>query len=159
MYFKEWAVNGILFVNDFVTPEGLLSFPKICEIVRNSPNRILEYNAVYSSVSAFLRRLDDTVAKLEQPMLYSKRTATDLRQHLVNRKALELCAKGFWNRKISVDLDKFWSIAFRATKETRLRVLHWKIRHNIYPTNILLCKMKEKENNKCTYCDKLCRLY
>ena len=97
LHFKEWAVNGILFVNDFVTPEGLLSFKKICEIVGNSPNRILEYNAVYSSVSAFLRRVDDTVAKLEQPMFYSKniRTARDLRQHLVNRKALEPCAKGF----------------------------------------------------------------
>ena len=163
LYFKEWAVKGILFVNDFVTPEGLLSFQKKkkSEILGNSPNRILDYNAVYSSVSAFLRRVDDTVAKLEQPMFYSKkiRTARDLRQHLVDRKALELCAKGFWNMKISVDLDNFWSIAFRATKETRLRVLHWKIRHNIYPINILLCKMKVKENNKCTYCDELCRLY
>ena len=52
LYFKEWAVNGILFVTDFVTPEGLLSFQEICEIVGNSSNRILEYNAVYSSVSA-----------------------------------------------------------------------------------------------------------
>ena len=51
-YFKEWAVNGILFVNNFVTPERLLSFQEICEIVDNSSNRILEYNAVYSSVSA-----------------------------------------------------------------------------------------------------------
>ena len=72
LYFKEWAINGILFVNDFVTPDGLLSFQKICEIVGNSPNRILEYNAVYSSISAFLCRLDDTVAKLEQPMFHSK---------------------------------------------------------------------------------------
>ena len=24
--------------------------------------------------------------------------------------------------------------------------------HNIYPTNILLSKMKVKENNKCSYC-------
>ena len=52
LYFKEWAVNGILFANDFVTPERLLSFQEICEIVENSSNRILEYNAVYSSVSA-----------------------------------------------------------------------------------------------------------
>ena len=95
-------------------------------------------------------------------MFYSKniRTARDLRQHLVNRKAPEPCAKGFWNRKFPVDLDKnFWSISFRATKETRHRVLHWKILHNIYPTNILLCKMKVKENNKCTYCNEFCRLY
>ena len=26
--FKEWDVNGILLVKDFVTPEGLLSFKK-----------------------------------------------------------------------------------------------------------------------------------
>ena len=84
-------------------------------------------------------------------MFYSKkiRTARDLRQHiLVNRKSPEPCAKGFWDSKFSVDLDKnHWSIAFRATKEKRLRVLHFKILHNLYPTNILLCKMKVKENN------------
>ena len=81
---------------------------------------------MYSSVSVFLRRVDNTVAKLDQPMFYSKkiRTARDLRQHLVNRKALEPCAKSFWNRNLLVDLDKnFWSVAFRATKETRLCVL------------------------------------
>ena len=91
-------------------------------------------------------------------MFYSKkiRTARDLRQHLVNRKAPEPCAKGFWNRKYSVVLDKnFWSIAFRTTKETRLRVLHWQILHNIYSTKILLCKMKVKENNKCTFWNEL----
>ena len=33
--------------------------------------------------------------------------------------------------------------------------MYWKILHNIYPTNILLCKMKVKENNKCTYCNEL----
>ena len=120
LYFKEWAVNGMWFVNDFVT-----SFQEICEIVGNSSNRILEYNAVYSSVSAFLRGIDDTIATLEQPMFYSRkiRTARDLRQHLVNRKALEPCAKSFWNRNLLVGLDKnFWSVAFRATKETRLCV-------------------------------------
>ena len=102
LYFKQWAVNGILFVNDFVTPEGLLSFQEICETEGNSPNRISECNAMRSSVSSCLCRADDTVAILKQPMSYSNskkiRTAGDLRQHLVNRKALEQCAKGFWNR-------------------------------------------------------------
>ena len=80
LYFKEWAVNGILFVNDFVTPEGLLSFQEICETEGNSPNRISECNAMHSSVSACLCRADDTVAILKQPMSYSKkiRTAGDL---------------------------------------------------------------------------------
>ena len=40
-------------------------------------------------------------------MFYSKkiRTARDLR-HLFSRKAPEPCAKGFWNRKFSVDLEE-----------------------------------------------------
>ena len=32
LYFKEWAVNGISFVNDFETPEGLLSFKKYVKL-------------------------------------------------------------------------------------------------------------------------------
>ena len=122
LYFKEWAVNGILSVNNFVLPEGLLSSQETCKIAGKSPNRILEYNAVYSSVSAFLRRADDTVAILEQPMFYSRkiRTARDLRQHLVTRKAPEPCATGFWNRTYSVELEKnFWFVAFRAVKEKK----------------------------------------
>ena len=31
-------------------------------------------------------------------------------------------------------------------------MLQWKILHNIYPTNILLSKIKVKENNKCSCC-------
>ena len=34
----------------------------------------------------------------------------------------------------------------------RLGVVQWKIVHNIYPSNILLSKMKVKENDKCSYC-------
>ena len=45
-----------------------------------------------------------------------------------------------------------WSRVVDITNETRLRVLHWKILHNIYPTNILLNKMQVTENNKCSYC-------
>ena len=40
-----------------------------------------------------------------------------------------------------------------VTKETRLRVLQWKILHNIYPTNILLYKMKVRDDRMCSYCN------
>ena len=39
-----------------------------------------------------------------------------------------------------------------ACEESRLRLLHFKILHNIYLTNILLCKMKIKASDKCKYC-------
>ena len=45
-----------------------------------------------------------------------------------------------------------WLLSYKCTQETRLRVLQWKILHNIYPTYMLLSKMKVKENSKCSYC-------
>ena len=45
-----------------------------------------------------------------------------------------------------------WLKPLRATRETRLRELQWKLLHNIYPTNIILAKMKIEANDKCSYC-------
>ena len=45
-----------------------------------------------------------------------------------------------------------WLLSYKYTQQLTLRVRQWKILHNIYPTNILLSKMKIKENNKCSYC-------
>ena len=40
-----------------------------------------------------------------------------------------------------------------VTNETRLRILQWRILHNIYPANILLCKMKVRDDQMCSYCN------
>ena len=44
----------------------------------------------------------------------------------------------------------------KTTKETRLRVLKWKIFHDIYPTNIMLNRMNIRESDKCTFCPDIC---
>ena len=49
--------------------------------------------------------------------------------------------------------EHIWSIPSLVTKETRLRVLHWKILHNIYLTNILLCDMKVRDDQMYSYCN------
>ena len=40
----------------------------------------------------------------------------------------------------------------RTTNESRLRLLHFKIMQNIYPTNIMLVKMKIKNSTQCEHC-------
>ncbi len=63
------------------------------------------------------------------------------------------CAYNFWLQKLNITVDEtIWQIPSKSTKETRLKELQWKILHNIYPTNILLHKMKIVDNNKCSYC-------
>ena len=76
-----------------------------------------------------------------------------LRKNENENETTKSCAQGFWLRKLNVVIDKsIWLIPHFATKESRLRELQWKIIHNIYPTNILLQKMKVTDTNKCSTC-------
>ena len=59
----------------------------------------------------------------------------------------------FWNRKLQFKIGKStWLLPRKVTKEVRLRELHWKIVHNLYPTNILLQKMGKTNSANCSYC-------
>ena len=63
------------------------------------------------------------------------------------------CATNLWKNKLNVDIScTDWESIFRSTKEPRLRVLQWKILHNIYPTNILLNKTGIANSDKCSAC-------
>ena len=62
-----------------------------------------------------------------------------------------LCV-GIWERKFGISVDKLhWQIIHQL-KESRLKALTWKIVHNIYPTNILLNKMKISDTQNCKFC-------
>ena len=69
-------------------------------------------------------------------MLFNKR----LRETIARQSNKEICAVNFWKHKFDVDIENYFNIAHKATKESRLRLLHSKFIHNIYPTNILLEK-------------------
>ena len=74
---------------------------------------------------------------------------------IIEMKNAELCSIGLWKWIFIFSVGKnTWLLSYRCTQETRLRVLLWKILHNIYPTkfNILLSKMEVRDNNYCSYC-------
>ena len=74
-------------------------------------------------------------------------------RHLLTEE-VQPCAVNFWKHKLNADINKaHWESVFKSTKETRLRVLHWKVLHNIYPTNILLHKMGIETSAKCNACN------
>ena len=62
-------------------------------------------------------------------------------------------ASQFWKRKMDLELNKeIWLTPRKTTKEIQLLELQFKIAHNLYPSNILLQKMKIKNTNRCDYC-------
>ena len=86
----------------------------------------------------------------------SELTLKLVRELLTETKATEPCFVRFWMHKYGFHIGKqHWKIAHESTKEQRLRLLHWKILHDIYPIDILLNKMKIKESNKCNCCEEI----
>ena len=77
----------------------------------------------------------------------------EIRNTIIKSKNMPVCSIGFWKRKFGIDVERYFGNAIRACKETRLRLLHFKILHNIYPTNILLRKMKIKNTDMCGFCN------
>ena len=64
----------------------------------------------------------------------------------------EICGRNFWKNRLSQDVTEKFKIAHQSTKESRLRLLHFKICHNIFPSNILLYKMGIRNSDLCEHC-------
>ena len=159
LYFSEWIQGKIVQISDVYGPNGILTYNEICDKIGHSPGRILQYNVVSSAIRLFVSKVRDEDRKdldlSTSPSFCSKMcsSCSDFRTVLCEVNYTEPCSNRFWRNKFGFDLDKDnWKKARQCTKETRLRVLQWKILHNIYPTNIMLCKMKIKDSQNCSYC-------
>ena len=60
---------------------------------------------------------------------------------------------GLWERKLGILIKENHWENIHCLNESRLRATSWKIIHNIYPTNILLFKMKLATSQNCQYCN------
>ena len=111
-----------------------------------------EYNATKTAIINLMRR-GVNIANLDQIIPIDKFTPKTFRSIITKDKYSTPCSSHFWRHRYNYTVDKHnWSLAHNATKEERLRLLHWKILHNIYPTNILLKKMKIRDNDLCSLC-------
>jgi hypothetical protein len=128
-----------------------------------STNSIFDYNAMVNSIprawkdklaqrTLTVMSVDNTDIRFRDLPVQAY-TCTLYRMCLVEEKPSSVCAVQFWEHKFDVYLSNLnWQVAIDCTHEIRLRVLHWKILHNIYPTNILLHKMGIRPSRQCSYC-------
>ena len=159
LYFKKWITAGIRHINDLLVDGAFPTYTQIEEKVGAGPALMFEYNAMFNAYKSY-------EVKIGQGHLLQKGAAfkeiaifnmnfgpRGIRKMLVEEKYSTPHCTNFWKRKLDITVDEeTWSIAKKSTKETRLRVLHWKIVHNIYPTAILLKKMSYKESDLCPFC-------
>lgn len=155
LFFKRWIEKGINCARQIVENNEILSVEQIRETIGNYANLIFEHNAMRAALSRALRRCTshehDNNTKEENIF-----TPKQLRALITKSKTTVPCGQLFWERKYTLQISKnYWEMAYYATQEERLRILQWKILHNIFPTNILLHKMKIKQSNKCSFCNEI----
>ena len=72
----------------------------------------------------------------------------------LTKKNLAPTARKYWEEKHEIILDEeSWIMPFKCTKEVKLQNIQYKVNHNIFPTAILLNKMKIKQTDLCTECN------
>ena len=156
LFLKDWMRSGITMVSDVMENNNVKSFEAICNITGDKPSRMFEYRAVRAAVQTYLRKIpQNDTNEIEQDYisLHSLTTPHQFRSYLLRVNTVQPTAAKFWENKLNFKMqEKTWLIANECTKESRLRLLHWKISHNIYPTNILLSKMGITNTNKCSFC-------
>ena len=163
LHFKDWMRKGINSLKDILDDSGkTIPFNEIEDKIGRKANLLLEYNVVRTAIEQ--ARQNNRLVLREEKMVLSeniiftnktlhKLTVKDFRE-LINCNSMIPCAVGFWQKKFKQNITKLhWCLAINSNRETRLRVLQWKILHNIYPTKILLLRIGKADTNTCDACN------
>ena len=165
VFFKKWVKSGITHLHHLFQDSEVKTFLQMKEIIGNHPGLILEYNVLINAIpSEWLRKaregnteqIRDLAVQLstesaEKALQFLNQPTRQIREFL-NHRPVSICGKNFWMNKLGVDITKNYEIADTVCKESRLRLLHFKILHNIFPTNILLNRMKISSTELCEFC-------
>ena len=162
LFFSAWQKRKIEKLRDIIntTEKRLHTLEEIQTIIEDvRPSLVFEYNAIVNAIPVSWKEslASNTHVTEESTNTQAAKFNTKPKQiKAIIEQASEITkpyACDFWRRKFNFDIgDKTWLMARNTTQEVRLLELHWKITHNIYPTNILLQKMKVTNTNKCNYC-------
>ena len=155
LFLNDWIRCGITSVSDVMENDNIKSLETICNEIGHKPTRLFEYRAIRTAIESYLRRLRNEQYHIDSDFtpMQSLITPRQFRKFIIMINSIQPSITRFWENKLNYKIEpKTWLVASECTKESRLRLLHWKITHNIYPTNILLSKLGIATNNKCLFC-------
>ena len=155
---KKWIHNDLLFYHQMIDDNNQIkSFRELCNVIRPYGGLFLDYLAVKNAIMQYNRSHDVRAVcndpRAEMSSVF-KMNNSSLRELFVKQSQPDsiLNCVGFWERKLNLNIIPYFTIAHKTTLETKLRLLHFKLVHNIYPNNVLLHKMKIKNYITCDYC-------
>ena len=155
--FNYWIKNGIKFAHDLITEGRLKTYEELRNEIGPSGSLLLDFFAIKNAIlkSGLYPSIFNPHSDIHCSFNYSKIKNKWIRNSLLQYRAQPLKCISTWERKLDIDITRYFAVGNMATKEVSLRFLHYRIIHHIFPTNKILEKMKVKENNKCDNCTEM----
>ena len=164
LFFNTWVKSGVKHVYQIIDKGKIKTKDELEQLVGQYAGLHFDYYALINAIPNVWKDMITKNTPVDWDILVNQyRNKYDDALSLVNknnwairRKFMpdlsESCGKRFWFNKTGINITHKFHIARSATKETRLRLLHFKILHNIYPSNIMLNKMGLKDSDQCEHC-------
>ena len=155
---------NLIYIKDFLVHNDIISFRDFNEIFKNSADSLFVYNTIYNGlmryINQFRMEVENGLQQVAVTCLVREKEAGTLNRRTIydDLKSTEMeIAKEVWLDHFSLDKEDsdMWCVARENTPETKIIELQWKILHNIYPSGVLLNKMKIKVNNLCNFCGEI----
>ena len=155
LYLPVGISRGATTVNDVMQGNRLLSYDEFRDKFGVYARGMLDHYTIVQALGNICNNLrlsnneqfyfgDHPTGKLGRKFFYN----------MLRRPGTPLCISR-WKRQYNTDIRaQHWAIV-NDLKETKLRSLAWRVLHNIYPTNILLFKMKLVPSQNCPSCGEI----
>ena len=156
LFINKWIDSNFKYLYQLLKVDGQIkTYQEVQQEIGPYGGLMLDYMAVCKAVIKSGINLtsinhDPTTLNITMPLISNKA----LRRLIASKKGLLLNCTNVWLRK-QVDISRYFTIGLESTKESRLKLLHFNIIHNCYPTNELLTQMRMKQSNKCDFCQEV----
>jgi hypothetical protein len=164
--YTHWYNKGVVFVNDLLKPSGgffsFLEFRKVYDINIHA----IEYYGIINSIKSKWSCIGKGSIKVVQPfkpmvfdlLLGSRKGCKRFYELLLTNVKTSCNSPIKWQNELGTSIhQKEWQNLccqpMKITKDTKLHWFQFRIINHILGTNMLLCKMKIKDNNLCSFCN------
>ena len=159
LFIHSCIKRNMIHIHDFIVEGSIISLERFTEDFGNTAETQLAYNVIYNA----LKRIESDIDLTDYDMTQSEcflfkdiKVGTVPRKgfyNMINRDVVKpINMNWMLTYAMENDFSDIWCIAYDSTYEVKLRVLQWKILHEIYPTGSLRFKMNLRDSENCVFC-------
>ena len=146
----KWIKRGVKYTNQILNDMNTtIPYKDLPQSIRSLPDSMFTYNALKNAIDKSIR---ECLNNYELNLFKVRKLKNEsLRKILELDDQMEVNGRAFWLRKFGIDILDYYKSSLECIKETKMKVLLFKIYHKILPTKVMLKRwnLSETENCEC----------